>query len=175
MDLGILIWIQHNLVSEQLNDFFIFITNLWGTGILGALITVILIIKIETRLMGIIILVSLTLNFIIINLTFKPLLARLRPYTICEIELLLPKQIDFSFPSGHSSSVFAFVWPYFIIRKDLLRWGMLVFALVFALLVAFSRLYLFVHYPTDVFAGIAIGILCAYLSRYLVYRFITKP
>lgn len=171
MDLGILIWIQQNLVFEQLNGFFIFITNLWGTGILGALIAVILIIKKETRLLGIIILVSMTLNFIIVNLTFKPLLARPRPYTIYEIELLLPKQIDFSFPSGHSSSVFAFVWAYFIMRKDSLRWGML----VFALLVAFSRLYLFVHYPTDVFAGIVIGILCAYLAKYLVYRFTTKP
>ena len=76
MDLGILIWIQHNLVFQQFNDFFIFITNLWGTGPLGALIAVILIIKKETRLMGIIILVSLTLNFIIVNLTLKPLLAR---------------------------------------------------------------------------------------------------
>ncbi|WP_414637076.1 phosphatase PAP2 family protein [Acetobacterium sp.] len=72
-----------------------------------------------------------------------------------EIQLLIPKPLDLYFPSGYSASVFAFVWAYFITRKDLWRWGLL----FFALLVSFTRLYLFVHYPTNVLGSIIIGIL----------------
>ncbi|WP_286946521.1 phosphatase PAP2 family protein [Acetobacterium sp. UBA5834] len=167
MDLSILIWIHQHLVFEQLNVFFIFITNLWGDGILTVILTLFLLIKKETRLTGLVIAVSLLFNLLVVNLTLKPLVARPRPYTLYEIDMLLPVQTDFSFPSGHSSSVFAFVWAYFITRKDRMRW----IFVTFALLVCFSRLYLFVHYPTDVLAGIIIGILCAYFSRWLVFRF----
>jgi undecaprenyl-diphosphatase len=171
MDLDILVWIHQHLVYEQLNSFFIFITNLWGNGILAILLSLILIIKKETRLTGLIIAVSLILDILVVNLTLKPLVARPRPYTIYEVKMLLPDQKDFSFPSGHSASVFAFVWAYFITRKDRLRWILL----GFALLVCFSRLHLFVHYPTDVLAGIVIGILCAISSKWLISKFTNKP
>lgn len=171
MDLNILVWIHQHLVVEQFNVFFIFITNLWGNGALAVVLTLILIIKKETRLTGLIIAVSLILDILVVNLTLKPLVARPRPYTLYEIEMLLPAQKDFSFPSGHSASVFAFVWAYFITRKDRLRWILL----GFALLVCFSRLYLFVHYPTDVLAGILIGIFCAISSKWLIFKFLNKP
>jgi len=171
MDLDILVWINQHLVIPQLNSFFIFITDLWGDGLLAILLSLILIIKKETRLTGFIIAVSLILNIVVVNLTLKPLVARPRPYTLYAIEMLLPVQKDFSFPSGHSASVFAFVWAYFITRKDWLRWLLL----GFALLVCFSRLYLFVHYPTDVLAGITIGILCAVSSKWLISKFTNKP
>ncbi|MBU4439035.1 MAG: phosphatase PAP2 family protein [Acetobacterium sp.] len=171
MDLNILVWIHQYLVIDQLNGFFIIITNLWGDGVLAVLTTLLLILKKETRLTGIIILVSLLLNFMIVNAIIKPIVARPRPYTIYELQILLPDPRGFSFPSGHSASVFAFVWAYFITRKDQLRWILL----VFALLVCFSRLYLFVHYPTDVLAGIVIGVICAILSKWFVLRFKTKP
>jgi undecaprenyl-diphosphatase len=171
MDLIILVWIHQHLVHEQLNGFFIFITNLWGNGALAVVLTLILIIKKETRLTGLIIAVSLILDILVVNLTLKPLVARPRPYTVYPIEMLLPDQKDFSFPSGHSASVFAFVWAYFITRKDRLRWILL----GFALLICFSRLYLFVHYPTDVLAGIVIGILCAISSKWLIPKFTNEP
>lgn len=171
MDLNLLVWIHQHLVFEQFNAFFIFITNLWGNGILVILFTLILIIKKETRLTGLIIAASLLLNILLVNLMLKPLIARPRPYTLYQIEMLLPDQKDFSFPSGHSSSIFAFAWAYFITRKDSLRWLLL----GFALLVSFSRLYLFVHYPSDVLVGIIIGILCAILAKWLINKLTDKP
>ncbi|AFA49630.1 phosphatase PAP2 family protein [Acetobacterium woodii] len=171
MDLNLLVWIHQHLVVAQLNDFFVLITNLWGNGLLAVLLTLILIIKKETRLTGLIIAASLLFDLLIVNVMLKPLIARPRPYTFYQIAMLLPEQKDFSFPSGHSSSVFAFVWAYFSTRKDLLRWLLL----GFALLVSFSRLYLFVHYPSDVLAGIIIGILCAVLAKWLINKFTDKP
>jgi len=61
MELSILVWIQNHLVFEQLNGFFIFITNFWGNGIWGLLLATFLILKKETRLTGLALLVSLTL------------------------------------------------------------------------------------------------------------------
>jgi len=61
MDLSILVWIQNHLVFEQLNGFFIFITNFWGNSIWGILLTAFLMLKKETRLTGLTLLVSLTL------------------------------------------------------------------------------------------------------------------
>ncbi|MBC3889920.1 phosphatase PAP2 family protein [Acetobacterium paludosum] len=171
MDLNILIWIHNHLVFSGLNPFFVFITNFGDHGIFGFFLSFLLMIKKETRLTGVIMLAALLLSVFFVNLTLKPLVARHRPFTFYDIDLILPKPNDFSFPSGHSSSVFAYTWAYFITRKNNWRWGLL----VFAILVAYSRLYLFVHYPTDVLAGIAIGILCAYLSRWLVEKFKDKP
>jgi len=171
MDLNILIWIHTHLVFDSLNPFLIFITNFGDHGIFGFVLSFLLMIKKETRLTGLVMLISLLISLIVVNLTLKPLVARPRPYTNYEIALLLPKPTDFSFPSGHSSSVFSYCFAYFITRRDKWRWGLLCFAVI----VAYSRLYLFVHYPTDVLAGIAIGILCAYFAKWLVEKFKNQP
>ncbi|KNZ42782.1 phosphatase PAP2 family protein [Acetobacterium bakii] len=168
MDLTILIWIQNHLVFEQLNGFFIFITNFWSDIFWGLPLVAFLLVKKETRLTGLTMLLSLTLCVLVVNLGLKPFVARPRPFTAYEINLLIPKPIDLSFPSGHSASAFAIVWAYFITQKDYWRWGLV----VFALLISFSRLYLFVHYPTDVIAGIIIGILIAYFSKWLALKLI---
>ena len=74
------------------------------------------------------------------------------------IQLLIASPTDFSFPSGHTMSSFAAASVIFHANTN-----MGIMAFVFASLIAFSRLYLYVHYPTDVLAGIVLGILASYV------------
>lgn len=95
----------------------------------------------------------------------KNFVARTRPYDVnTGIQLLVAKLRDYSFPSGHTAASFASVAAlYFAGEKKL--WKP---ALVLACLIAVSRLYLYVHYPTDVLGGVVIGIIAGYLGYRLV-------
>ncbi|MGL4606093.1 MAG: phosphatase PAP2 family protein [Eubacteriaceae bacterium] len=170
MDLNILIWIQNHLVFDWLSPFMVFISDFWGEGIWGVLFATILLIKKSTRRTGLIMLTALILSGIFVNFIAKPIFDRPRPFSVYDIQLLLPPPKNYSFPSGHAASVFAFVWAYFITRRDFWRWALL----GFAILVSFSRLYLFVHYPTDVLAGIFLGIFFAYFSKWILTLWISK-
>jgi undecaprenyl-diphosphatase len=170
MDLTSLIWIQNNFVFEQLNPFFIFITHFWSIGIFSILFIGILLFKKETRQTGIIMLAALILCIIFVTFMIKPLFDRPRPFAVYPIDLLIAIPHGSSFPSGHSSSIFAFSWAYFITQKNHWRWMLL----GFATFVAFSRLYLFVHYPTDVVVGVIIGIIFAYISKWLIFKLSTQ-
>lgn len=111
-------------------------------------------------------LLALLINFIICNLSLKPLVARIRPYEyVSDIKLLVNKLSDFSFPSGHSSSSFAAAFALCLNNK---KWGKV--CLIIAGLIAFSRLYLFVHFPSDVLAGIILGI----FSGFMAYKILNK-
>ncbi len=79
--------------------------------------------------------------------------------------LLIPAPLDPSFPSGHSSASFAAATVLLLNRWEG-RWA----ALVLAALIAFSRLYLYVHYPTDVVGGILVGVLCGVLAKRLWWK-----
>ena len=107
------------------------------------------------------------------NVTLKPLVARIRPYDLQEtlgnhINLLISAQHDYSFPSGHTIASFEACVVLLIHDK---RMG--IPATILACLIAFSRLYLYVHYPTDVIFSLFAGILFAFLGNAivsLVYR-----
>ena len=110
--------------------------------------------------------VAMLLTFIIGNLILKNAISRDRP---CWIEptvtLLVKSPTDFSFPSGHSMNGFTAAVTILFYDK---RWG--IAAVVLAALIAFSRLYNFVHFPTDVFAGIVIGTVIACVTNALFVR-----
>ena len=90
----------------------------------------------------------------------KPLIARERPYNFNEaITLLIDAPIDYSFPSGHTMTSFAAATILYYMNEKL---GVAAYAL--ASTIAFSRLYLYVHYPSDVFSGMIIGIILSYAS-----------
>ncbi|MBO4896934.1 MAG: phosphatase PAP2 family protein [Clostridia bacterium] len=97
---------------------------------------------------------ALFVGFIICNIILKPTIARIRPFDInTAIDLIVNPPRDFSFPSGHTVSSFLSV-P--ILWKANRKFG--IAALVLAILIAFSRLYLYVHYPSDVLGGAIIGL-----------------
>ena len=111
-------------------------------------------------------LAALLIVLVVCNLTLKPLVDRTRPFAANGFEgLLIAAPTDPSFPSGHTASSFAAAAAWF--RRDK-RWGSA--ALVLAALIAFSRLYLYVHYPSDVLAGAALGIAAAFLAGWIVKK-----
>jgi undecaprenyl-diphosphatase len=148
------------------DSLFVFITHLGDKGMLWILMGLCLCLTPKYKRAGFCVLLALLINFVICNITLKPLIARTRPYEYVEgIKLLINRPKDFSFPSGHSSSSFAAAFSVWFYNK---KWGRM--SLVIASFIAFSRLYLHVHFPTDVVFGIMIGIFSSFTARYLISK-----
>lgn len=159
LDNTILDWFQ-SIHNDMLTNIFRIITTLGEAGVVWILIGLILIIQRNTRWVGMTMLLALLFSLLVGNVTLKPLVARPRPcWRHPEIELLIANPTDYSFPSGHAMSSFAaatavFMWHW--------RWG--IAALLGAVVMACTRLYFYVHYPTDILAGMLIGILLGILA-----------
>lgn len=160
IEIQILDWIQ-SLRTPAGDIFMPVITSLGNAGIIWILLAALLLIIPKTRKTGAVLAIALVLDVVLCNGIIKNLAARMRPYDRNPVvELLIHKPIDYSFPSGHTAASFAAVSAlYFAGEKHM--WKPV---LVLAVLIAFSRLYLYVHYPTDVIGGAMLGILCGYLA-----------
>ncbi len=141
------------------------ITLLGDAGIFWIALAIILLIPKKTRTTGFMMGVALVLGLIVCNITIKPLVARPRPYDVAGLTgpYLCKIQHDFSFPSGHTTASFEGATVIFMRHR---KWG--IAALILAALIAFSRLYLYVHYPTDVLAGFVLGVLFGIAGVYIV-------
>ncbi|MBO4733112.1 MAG: phosphatase PAP2 family protein [Clostridia bacterium] len=169
-ELGILDFIQDKLACPLLDKIMPAISVLGDKGIVCIALAVLLLIFRKTRPLGLSIGFALLLGFLCGNMAIKNIVARTRPYEYnSEIQLLVEKLTDYSFPSGHSLAVFETATCVFIRYK---KWG--VFALVLAILVAFSRLYLYVHFPSDVLAGILMGIIFGIIGSAITNRIYKK-
>ena len=105
-------------------------------------------------------------DLILCNGILKPLIARIRPFDVnSAIQLIVAKPHDYSFPSGHTAASFTAVMALYLAGEKKL-WKI---ALVLAVLIAFSRLYLYVHYPTDVLGGIITGAIAGYIGYKLTF------
>ncbi len=160
-DMAILDLIQSNIRTGFMDAIMPFITQLGDAGLMWIILSIGLIIPKKTRKIGFVMIIALILNGIICNIILKPMLARIRPFDVnTAIKLLINKPRDFSFPSGHTSASFTAASVLFFRKSKLF-----VPSLVLAFLISFSRLYLYVHYPSDVLAGLVLGVLCGYMGH----------
>lgn len=142
-----------------------FITKLGDAGMIWIFLSVILLFNPRTRKSGAILAAALCVDVVLCNGILKNLFGRIRPCDVnTSIQLLVARPDDFSFPSGHTAASFAAMAAlYFAGEKKL--W---IPASVLAVFIAFSRLYLYVHYPTDILGGIAVGIFAGYVGHWIV-------
>lgn len=170
-DLPILDWIAENLYNPVLDTLMPLITKLGDAGIFWIAIAVALLIFPKTRKIGLSMGTALLIGLVICNLTLKPLMARIRPYDYQlehfgkTITLLVATPHDYSFPSGHTLASFEAAIALTVYNR---KWG--IPALVLAAIIAFSRLYLYVHYPTDVLFSLVISVGIAFLACFLVKK-----
>ena len=154
MDAAVLLFIQNTLRNPVFTAFFKFITGLGDHGMIWILITLILLCFGKTRKIGLICAAALLTEYVLGDLLIKRMVARTRPYEVVEgLTRLIKAQRDYSFPSGHTGSSFACAC--ILYRMTPRKYG--IAALVLAALIGFSRLYLGVHYPSDVIAGMLFG------------------
>lgn len=170
IDNAILDFIQNNLRSSFLDKVIPVITSLGNAGILWIIIAIILVISKKYRKYGIIMAIALVIMLIFGNGILKNLFQRVRPYEANGFkDLLIKKPIDTSFPSGHTYASFASAGVLYYMNKKV---G--ITAYILAALIAFSRLYLYVHYPSDVLGGMILGILTSFVAIKIYNNFEKK-
>lgn len=168
-DLPILDWIRDNLTHPILDAIMPPVTTLGNGGIIWILLALVLLLLPKHRAAGIKMAVALLMGLLVCNLGMKPLFARIRPFDFqweyCGrvIDLLIAAPQDYSFPSGHTIASFEAATVLLLYRR---KWG--IPALILSVLIAFSRLYLYVHYPTDVICSVILGVLIGILACKLV-------
>ena len=164
-DLPILDWIQANLQSDFMDKFMPFITKFGDEGIFWIAVAVLLLFFPKTRKIGLGMGFAMALGLLICNGILKPMIARPRPYDfqLSEfgrmIQLLIEAETSFSFPSGHTIASFE---ASVVLLKNSKKMG--IPALILAILISFSRMYLYVHYPTDVLLSVLLGTLFAFVG-----------
>lgn len=110
----------------------------------------------EKRKIGLLMIASLAVEASVCNIVIKPTVGRMRPFDAHDMEIIINKPLDYSFPSGHTAAAYAAAYSLYI--SDKRKGSKMLYA---AALMGFSRIYLLVHYPTDVIAGALLGILSA--------------
>jgi len=165
LDFSLLYFVQEHLRCDFLDGLCAFLSVTFEAG-LGwfALIIAMLCFK-KTRTAGAVMLLSVLLAFLVGELALKNIICRVRPCNQnMSVVLAIDRPSAYSFPSGHTGSSFAAATALFLYHR---KWGL--GALLLALVIGLSRVYLFVHFPTDVLAGALLGVLCA-LAVWWIFR-----
>jgi undecaprenyl-diphosphatase len=160
IDINILYFIRESFSNPVMDKLMVIITNLGDKGFIWIVIGVILLAQRKYRKIGFILLIALLINAIMGEVIIKNIVQRPRAFiTYPDINIIIKPPSSYSFPSGHTASSFAAA---VVIGYYIKNWRAM--AYTFASLIAFSRLYLFVHYPSDILAGILLGVICALLT-----------
>ena len=152
-DFEILFFIQNHIRNSVLDVIVPFYTHLGEGGIIWIALGLVLLIPKKYRKCGIMVLAALLVMLIVNNVILKNLIARERPcFYYPEVVDLVKVPSSYSFPSGHTVSAFAVAFTVFLQHKKL---GIV--TIVMAALMALTRLYVFVHFPTDIYGGIIVA------------------
>ncbi|MBR4112066.1 MAG: phosphatase PAP2 family protein [Ruminiclostridium sp.] len=164
-DFAVLDGIQNALRCDFLDTIIPVLTHL-GHGVIWTILGWILIFTKKYRFNGISIITALTVTVIISEFIIKPLFLRERPYMLNpDFVLLIPEPSGTSFPSSHTSTSFASALQFFGINR---KAG--IAAMIFAAVVAFTRLYLYVHFPTDILGGIVLGLIMGFAVMFIAKK-----
>lgn len=165
----LLLWLKEAFSHPVLDEIMIFVSSLGNKGFFWIAIGVLFLLfgfrKKIWRSRGLLVLFSLAANFLACNVILKPLVDRTRPYYVLDYTPLIPPVGDPSFPSGHTSASFAAATAIYCINK---KWGIAAYLL--AAVMGFSRLYLGVHFPTDVLFGAVVGMVAAKIVVYIFWK-----
>ena len=166
LELQILDYLQ-TIHTPLLDKLLIGASTLGNTGIVWIGLMLILLIIPKTRPVGKVLVLALIIELVTVNLILKPVVHRPRPFEVNPaVQLLVKPPVDYSFPSGHTSMAFTVVSILFLLKRR----GLGIIACILAILIAFSRMYLYVHFPTDVLAGLIIGLLSGY-AGYKIFQY----
>lgn len=169
MEIKMLDWLQ-GIRTPVMDKIMLFITSLGDAGMIWIVLAIVLLVLPRTRKSGVILAAALCVDAVLCNGILKNLFGRIRPFEAnTAVQLLLARPHDFSFPSGHTAASFAATSSLFFAGEKKL-WKPV---LVLAVLIAFSRLYLYVHYPTDILGGIAVGVAAGYIGYLAVSKWLS--
>ena len=188
IDGNLLIWLQDKLHAEWLTPLMKAVTLFGEAGVFWIALCLFLIIFRRTRRLGIICALSLAFSFLCCNIVIKPLVDRARPWELFSAVItMLPDPGDASFPSGHTTNAAAPAWAMFLASRPsrdvpCLGWKgngadpriihrAAVCAMILSALIGLSRLYLGMHYPTDVICGFLLGMICASIVFSLIRKY----
>ena len=168
LDGNLVLWAQEVLRSDFLNPFFILYTHLGDVGAIWIVLSLLMLCHKKTRICGVAGLLALLIGALCTNVTLKHLVARTRPWLVVEGLVPLVTESDpLSFPSGHTCAAFASTSAW---ARHLPKKWMAVLGLSCATLMAFSRLYVGVHYLSDIIVGCLVGLFSGWLACQLVRR-----
>lgn len=172
LDERVLRWIAANLRVSWLNGPVVLFSTLGNAGLLFVVATLVLLAFKRTCRLGLHTAAGLIVDVLAVNATIKPLVNRARPWVVMEGFQTLTRSSDpNSFPSGHTCAAFAFAAAIWVATPNK---KIRAAALIVAALMGLSRLYVGVHFPSDVLAGVVIGSLCGLLGGLLARWLLTR-
>lgn len=171
-DLSVFRFVENYIWNPVLDVIMPIITYLGEGGAVWIAIALALIISKKYRKCGVAMALGLIGSLVVVDWIIKPIVERPRPFNleawegIFNYPELVGKPSSWSFPSGHSSSSLAASVALLCTNK---KFG--IPAVILGLLIAFSRIYVHVHYPTDVIVGIIVGAILGVIAAYISKRY----
>lgn len=166
IDFNILNFIQENIRNAFLDPIMVVLSYIGEYGVFWILLAIVLLFSRKTRAAGVCALAAMALGFLCGDMIIKNIIARPRPFLLNpQVDMNIPGPTSYSFPSGHSTSAFAAVTALFGMLKEK-RW-IAYSGLVLAILIVFSRMYNYVHYPSDILGGIALGVITGLIMVFI--------